>query len=124
MKYLAMACLILLSALPLETGAESPTSDLRCDQYVVLRGDRQSEVLRKCGNPSNVEVWEKESARRDAYKDIPVQSDEQLSQGPLFLREYIRVEEWEYNFGPTRFLYYLRFENGKLIRITVGDYGY
>ena len=34
------------------------------------------------------------------------------------------VEEWEYNFGTNRFLYYLRFENGKLMRITVGDYGY
>lgn len=123
MKYLAMACLI-LAALPIEAGTDSPTSDLRCGPYVISRGARQSEVLRKCGNPSYIESWEKESVRRDFYKDIPVQSDEQLSQEPLVLREYIRVEEWEYNFGPTRFLYYLRFENGKLIRITVGDYGY
>ena len=118
-----MVCLILMS-LPIQTGAESLTSDLRCGQYVVVRGARQSEVLRKCGEPSNVEVWEKESVKRDFYRDIPAKSDEQLSQEPLFLREQIRVEEWEYNFGPTRFLYYLRFENGKLIRITAGDYGY
>jgi hypothetical protein len=123
-KYLAMTCLILLLVLPIEARTDSPTSDLRCGQYVISRGARQSEVLRKCGNPSNIEWWEKESVRRDFYRDIPVQSDEQLSQEPFFLGEYIRVEEWEYNFGPTRFLYYLRFENGKLIRITVGDYGY
>jgi len=122
-KYLVAACLILI-ALPIEAGADSLTSDLRCGQYVVLRGARQSEVLRKCGDPSNIEWWEKESVKRDVYKNIPAQSDEELSQEPLFLREQIRVEEWEYNFGPTRFLYYLRFENGKLIRITVGDYGY
>lgn len=123
MKYLVIACLILI-AIPIEAGADSLTADLRCGQYVVLRGARQSEVLRKCGDPSNIESWEKESVKRDFYKNIPAQSDEELSQEPLFLREQIRVEEWEYNFGPTRFLYYLRFENGKLIRITVGDYGY
>ena len=123
MKYLVMACLIFI-AFPSEAGTDSPTSSLRCGQYIILRGARQSEVLRKCGNPSNIERWEKESVRRDFHKDIPVQSDEQLSQEPLFLREQIRVEEWEYNFGPTRFLYYLRFENGILVRITVGDYGY
>ena len=123
MKYLAIVCLILI-ALPVQAGADSPVSDLRCGQYIISRGVRQSEVLRKCGNPNNIERWEKESLKRDFYKDIPVQSEEQLSQEPLFLREMIMVEEWEYNFGPTRFLYYLRFENGKLIRITVGDYGY
>ena len=123
MKYLAIVCLILI-ALPIEAGTDSLTSDLRCGQYIISRGDRQSEVRRKCGSPSNIDRWEKESLRRDFYKDIPVQSEEQLSQEPLFQRELILVEEWEYNFGPTRFLYYLRFENGKLIRITVGDYGY
>ena len=123
MKYLAIVCLILI-ALPIEAGTDSSVSDLRCGQYIITRGARQSEVLKKCGNPSNIERWEKESLRRDFYKDIPVPSDEQLSQEPLFLREMIMVEEWEYNFGSTRFLYYLRFENGKLIRITVGDYGY
>jgi len=55
-------------------------------------------VLRKCGEPSNIESWEKESVKRDFYKNIPAQSDEELSQEPLFLREQIRVEEWEYNF--------------------------
>ena len=123
MKFIIMACFFLI-ALPIEAGTDNPTSDLRCGQYIIYRGDSQSAVLRKCGNPSNIERWEKESIRRDFYKDIPVQSDEQLSQEPLFQREQIKVEEWEYNFGRTRFLYYLRFENGKLIKIMVGDYGY
>lgn len=123
MKYLAMIFLI-LTALPVGADTESRTSDLRCGQYIISRGARQSEVLRKCGDPSHIERWEKENVRRDFYKDIPVQSDEELYQEPLFQREFILVEEWEYNFGRTRFLYYLRFENGRLMRITVGDYGY
>jgi hypothetical protein len=43
---------------------------------------------------------------------------------PLFLREYVTMEEWEYNLGPTAFIRYLRFENDILTRITIGDYGY
>ena len=123
MKYLAIVCFILI-ALPIEADTDSPVHDLRCGQYIISRGARQAEVRRKCGNPSNIESWGKESLKRDFYKNIPVQSEEEFSQTPLFLREMIMVEEWEYNFGTNRFLYYLRFENGKLIRITVGDYGY
>ncbi|HXX57751.1 MAG TPA: DUF2845 domain-containing protein [Thermodesulfovibrionales bacterium] len=123
MNYLALMFFVFI-ALPIEAGTDNPASDLRCGQYIISRGAVKSDVLRKCGDPSNIERWEKESVRRDFYRDIPVQSDEELSQEPPFLREQIRVEEWEYNFGPTRFLYYLRFENGKLVRITVGDYGY
>jgi hypothetical protein len=42
----------------------------------------------------------------------------------LFVEELVTVEEWEYNFGSTRFIRYLQFENGRLTRITEGDYGY
>ena len=122
-KYLAIVCFILI-ALPIEADTDSLVHDLRCGQYIISRGARQAEVRRKCGDPSNIESWAKESLKRDFYKEIPVQSEEEFSQVPLFLREMIMVEEWEYNFGTNRFLYYLRFENGKLIRITVGDYGY
>jgi hypothetical protein len=122
-KYLAIVFFMLI-ALPIEADTDSPVRDFTCGQHIISRGARQAEVRRKCGNPSNIERWGKESLKRDFYKEIPVQSEEQFSQEPLFLREMIMVEEWEYNFGTNRFLYYLRFENGKLIRITVGDYGY
>lgn len=123
MRFIIIACVI-LTAPPIEAGTDSPASDLRCGVYIISRGARQSEVLRKCGSPNNIETWEQERIKRDFYQDIPAQSEEQLAQEPLFLREQIVVEEWEYNFGPTRFIYYLRFENGRLKRITVGDYGY
>lgn len=123
MKYLAIVCFILI-AFPIEAATDSPVRDFTCGNYIISRGARQAEVRRKCGSPSNIERWQKESIKRDFYKEIPIQSEEEFSQAPLFLREMIIVEEWEYNFGTNRFLYYLRFENGKLIRITVGDYGY
>lgn len=123
MKVVIIACFLLLAA-PIEAGTDNAVSSLICNQYIISVGATQSEVLKKCGDPSNSEKWELERVKRDFYRDIPVQSQEQLSQEPLIVKEYVRVEECEYNFGPTRFIYYLRFENGRLKKITVGDYGY
>jgi Protein of unknown function (DUF2845) len=36
----------------------------------------------------------------------------------------VQQSSWTYNFGPTRFVYYLTFQEGKLIDITTGDYGH
>ena len=36
----------------------------------------------------------------------------------------MNVEEWTYNWGPTRFMSYLQFRNGVLERIHSGGYGY
>lgn len=123
MKFIIIVCFILI-ALPISASERNPESTLRCKTYVITSGASQSEVLRKCGAPANIVAWDEERIMRDTYKDIPVQSQDELSQEPLFVKEYIKIEEWEYNFGPTRFIHYLRFENGKLERITSGEYGY
>ena len=34
------------------------------------------------------------------------------------------VEVWTYNFGSRTFVRYLEFENGTLVRIETGGYGY
>jgi hypothetical protein len=47
-----------------------------------------------------------------------------LNRLPLFVKELVTIEEWEYNLGSNSFIRYLRFENGRLMRITEGDYGY
>jgi hypothetical protein len=36
----------------------------------------------------------------------------------------VPIEEWTYDFGKQRFLQYLTFEAGHLIRIRAGGYGY
>ena len=123
MKFIIIVCFI-LTALPISASDNNTESTLRCEPYVISSGASQSEVLKKCGAPVNIASWEEERIKRDTYKNIPVQSQEELSQEPLFVKEYVKIEEWEYNFGPTRFIYYLRFKNGKLERITSGEYGY
>lgn len=34
------------------------------------------------------------------------------------------IEKWVYNFGPTQFIYYLTFANGRLRRIQASEYGF
>ncbi len=99
-------------------------SDLRCGSRLVSVGDYRYDVLRKCGNPINVETWEDVRIRRGLLLSFPITPEQELFlQSPL-AKELVTIEEWEYNFGPTQFIRYLRFENGRLRRITTGDYGY
>jgi hypothetical protein len=98
-------------------------SDFRCGSEIVTIRDYRYDVLRKCGEPSHVEVWEEVRIKRDFGSGL-LETEMGLNRWPLFVKELVTVEEWEYNLGSNRFIRYLRFENGRLIRITVGDYGY
>lgn len=94
-----------------------------CGSRIIATGDRKGDVLSKCGNPSYVEVREEVRVKRD-FGTALLYPDTGLNRFPLFVKELVTVEEWEYNLGPNRFIRYLEFENGRLIRITDGDYGY
>ena len=100
---------------------------LRCGTKLVHEGDTKAVVIHKCGEPSFVESWEEEHIRRD-YNYVPIFSTRtgryRWYREPFVGKEIIRIEEWTYNFGSTRFIRYLRFENGVLKDMTVGDYGY
>ena len=97
-------------------------SDFRCGSDIISPGDREFDVLKKCGNPDNVEVWEEVRIKRDLGAHLFLPGEE--PPGFVFAKELVTVEEWEYNLGPGRFIRYLTFENGRLIKITTGDYGY
>ena len=98
------------------------SADFRCGTNIISIGARKSEVLRKCGEPASTEIWE--AVRyKGSLGSRPVLPDEDLPRSFL-VKELVTIEEWEYNLGPGQFIRYLRFENGRLIRITTGDYGY
>jgi len=122
MKKTRIGCLFMVILL---LAASSPVmaSDLICGSKIITVGDRMYDVLRKCGEPSHVEVWEEVRIRRDLGLRLS-ETGMLLDQSPLLVKKLVTVEEWEYNFGSNRFIRYLRFENGRLIRITEGDYGY
>ena len=97
-------------------------SDFSCNSKIVTIGDYKYDVLRKCGEPSHVEVWEEVRIRRDLSPGL-LETGIGLYRTPLYLPGPVTVEEWVYNLGSNRFIRYLRFENGRLAKITEGDYG-
>lgn len=98
-------------------------SDLRCGSKLVSIGERRYDVLRKCGDPVNIEAWEEVRIRRGLLLSYPIASEQEVFLRSPLAKEWVTIEEWEYNFGATQFIRYLRFENGRLRKITTGDYG-
>jgi hypothetical protein len=114
---------VLLTALLLVASAGALDMGFTCGSFIVAVGDRAYDVLKKCGDPVYVESWQEVRARGD-IDPWTVEPGRRYYIGPLYAQELVTVEEWEYDLGPNRFIRYLRFENGRLTRVTTGDYGY
>ncbi|NOT10756.1 MAG: DUF2845 domain-containing protein [Methylococcaceae bacterium] len=85
---------------------------MRCGRDLVELGYSKVDVLRRCGDPESVETRSKlvGSTFHFPHRTIDIQEFNE-----------IQVEEWIYNFGPSRLRQYLRFENGELKEIkTLG----
>ena len=77
-----------------DLSALDDAASLECPGGTVARGDSEDSVRAKCGRPHKV-----------SQQDID---------SPII---------WFYNFGPTKFVYYLTFTNGVVERIQMGGYG-
>lgn len=100
-----------------------PVYGLRCGGSIVSKGDTKFQVINKCGEPESIESWQEERIKRDFYyKHDPYRKGEGYRE-PFLAKEYIRMEEWTYNFGPTTFIRYLLFENSRLKKISDGEKG-
>jgi len=91
----------------------APAWAMRCGDDLILPGDRSIQVVASCGEPASREHWEEIRAGRE------------WRYGRYWgERVKVQVEEWTYNFGPSRFLGIVRFENGVVVRVENGDYGF
>lgn len=88
-------CLAIITSgmFPALSIALDDAGSLRCDQESIMMGDTEFQVETTCGKPETVLI--KGNAKK----------------------------VWIYNFGPTRFIYYLTFVNERLTRIQTGEYG-
>jgi hypothetical protein len=98
---------------------------LRCHSRLITVGDPADKLLAECGSPTTVDEWEEE---RFYYFDTPPSPDqhrtfERLERG-YRVRKFVRVERWTYNKGPSEFIRYVRIENGRILKIETGEYGY
>jgi len=102
-----IACCALALALTLSVTL-SFAGPFRCGQKLVLTGNSKAEVFRKCGEPS----WREYS-----------ESEFWPGNSPFAIAKVTR-EQWIYNRGPRTLIRYLNFENGTLVSINLGDYGF
>ena len=109
--YVVPVCLIMFCFI-----SAADVYGLRCGNNLVDVGDQKIEVLRKCGKPDIVDRWDEEQVVAGSAAD-------QIGEGRR-TRVFANVEQWTYNFGPTRFLYILIFRNGILAEVKTGDHGF
>ena len=88
---------------------------LECHGRLVVLGASPWEVKEQCGEPTAIE---------DVMKHIAQRDYDPISQTSVYILVPVQQSIWTYNFGSTHFLYYLTFQEGKLIDITTGDYGH
>lgn len=96
-------------------GPEATLPRARCPNAVFHEGESSYDVLTRCGEP----------AFREARVDV--RSLVLGGEGaPVIQAESVRVtvELWTYDFGPASFVRHLVFEDGKLVRVETGSYGY
>ncbi len=86
--------------------AASPAAALRCGSRAISTGAHITEVLDACGEPSYRDQWQV------FYPYL-------LSHGLPGGRE-----TWYYNFGPSRLLYVLEFQRGRLQEEGTDGYGF
>jgi hypothetical protein len=107
-----LAILLLLSV--------SPTTALGfyCDRSIINEGKSIDYVLEKCGQPSYSQEHTEYRVLRYTPPDYPYPGMVEERAIPII------IQEWKYNFGPNRFMRYLRFENGILKEIESIGRGY
>ena len=87
----------------------------RCGVHLVDPGMQVFEVLDACGDPEQV-------TRSSIQRPEVVWLHGRAYSTGAFID--VLVETWVYNFGSTRLMQQLRFENSVLVEVTALDYGY
>ncbi len=86
--------------------SDDSLTDLRCKSGLIMIGESKLEVVSKCGEPASKDTVER---RVPPWSARP---------------QYVTIEEWTYNFGPTDFIHVLEFQGSSLKAIKRGDRGF
>jgi hypothetical protein len=97
---------------------------LRCGDKLVHVGDSAYTVQAVCGAPDWVEQHlESRAVSRPAV--VQCRTGHGYRPCSVFVQDavQVQVEQWTYDFGHMRFIQYLTFEQGRLVRVDSGPYG-
>ena len=121
---LTPVCLLIIFSLVFGFSTQVFAIGLKCGTRLITVGDTKPKVISECGVPDYREEWEEERIMRDFHSPAYDKYDYEWNREPFLVKTVVKFEEWYYNFGRTRLIHYLRFRNGKLIKITIGERGY
>jgi hypothetical protein len=103
------------------TGHAHADGSFRCDARIVREGASRLEVRQACGTPDDVQQG---TETRTVQRQVMVPCQAGLCSSYVNESVTVQVEEWTYDFGKQRFMQFLTFEAGKVIRIRSGGYGH
>jgi len=96
---------------------------LSCKDRLISKGDSKYDVQALCGPPDAMEHrTEKRLVRRQV--SVPCAAAGGWCTSMIEDTVDVPIDEWTYDFGTQRFLQYLTFEDGKLLRVQSGRYGH
>lgn len=121
---LTTVCFLIVLLFVVGISNQISASGLRCGTRIITVGDTKSKVFTLCGVPDYTEEWEEKRIMRDFRHEPYSKDDYQWGKDPFLVETQIKFEKWHYNFGPTRLIHYLKFRNGKLVKIAIGERGY
>ena len=111
MRSLLTTLALLLLSFPTLSHAAS----MRCGTNLVADGATKAHVLAKCGEPETKDF---------RTETIEVRSRDRGSDTSTAVTTQKNIEEWTYNFGPTRFMQVVIFENGVLTDVRSTTHGH
>jgi hypothetical protein len=85
------------------------SSDWKCSNGILNIGDSKYDVINKCGEPTSREEFGEPTVQKEFGE-------------PIFREDHGTV--WVYDFGSTKFIYYITFDGDRVERIQYGEYGH
>src|SRR5262245_55643637 len=95
---------------------------LRCGDRLASSGDSLYQVRATCGDPDDAQQHVERRVVRRRLECFGQGRDRQC----VTVEDTVEVvvDEWTYDFGRNRFIEYVTFEQGHLVRVTAGTYGH
>jgi len=97
---------------------------LQCNNRLVTSGDTLYQVRSLCGEPDDARHRIEYRTVRVRRSGPCVQENGRPCGSEVEQTVEVVIDEWVYDLGKNRFLKFLYFEQGKLIRVTEGSYGH
>jgi hypothetical protein len=99
---------------------QASDDSLRCQNRIIMLGESMYDVQALCGPPDFTDrrVTQRAALRPNRFCPVGARCP-----GVVETVE-VTIDEWTYDFGRTRFIHYLLFEDGKLVAVRQGGYGH